>query len=73
MSKHEESQNVRVLNYMLAYKTINRRIASRKLRVERLASRIYDLRQMGYPITKVEKYGKNQYGPFHYSQYTLEV
>ena len=42
--------------------------------ITRLASRIHDLRKMGYQITSKTEYSKNRHGkPVHYSRYTKAV
>lgn len=42
-----------------------------KLGIRRLASRIHDLRNLGYPIIGVFETSKNQYGTIHYKRYSL--
>lgn len=40
--------------------------------IHRLASRIHDLRKMGYPIIADTIYGKNEYGKWHCASYRME-
>ena len=57
-----KSQNERVLKYLQTHKRgITQYQALDKLGVMRLASRISDLREMGYPILKTTIEVKNRY------------
>ena len=47
---HKPTQNERILDYIHRFGSINQAEAYQDLGVARLASRISDLRSMGYPI-----------------------
>jgi len=52
---------------------INTRIARAKFGVERLASRINDLRNQGYDIETLQKIGTNKFGKkVTFAEYTLK-
>lgn len=55
-------QTDRVLEYMTEFGSISQLEALRDLGVMRLASRISDLRRMGYPIEARTEKVKNRYG-----------
>ena len=40
-------------------------------RIHRLASRVHDLRKMGYNIVTDTIYGKNEYGKWHCARYRM--
>ncbi len=63
-----EAQNDAILNYMMDGNRINHRKAQRLFNCDRLAARIFDLRQYGYHIIahKVTKNGKT------FASYELE-
>lgn len=64
------TQCERVLKYMDDFGTISTMQAFSDLGVTRLASRIHDLKQMGYDIESETRYSKNRYGEnTHYSVY----
>ena len=64
------TQCERVLKYMDDFGTISTMQAFSDLGVTRLASRIHDLKQMGYEIESETCYSKNRYGEnTHYSVY----
>ena len=66
-------QTVRVLNYIKDFGSITTKEAFNDLGVARLASRIHELNQMGYNITKVMEKGENRYGETtHYARYRFE-
>jgi hypothetical protein len=52
----------KVLEYMRTFGSITQLDALRDIGCMRLASRISDLRQRGYPIGRRIKTGKNRYG-----------
>lgn len=60
--KHIPSQNDRILAYMKDFGSITQMEALQDLGVMRLASRISDLRSLGYPITSSIETVKNRYG-----------
>ena len=49
--EHKPTQNQRILDYIAEFGSITQLEALRDLGVMRLASRISDLRRLGYPIT----------------------
>ena len=59
---HKPTQNQRILNYINEFGSITQLDALRDLGVMRLASRISDLRSMGYPIASRIDTVKNRYG-----------
>lgn len=64
------TQCERILKYMDDFGTISTMQAFSDLGVTRLASRIHDLKQMGYDIESETRYSKNRYGEnTHYSVY----
>lgn len=64
------TQCQRILKYMDDFGTISTMQAFSDLGVTRLASRIHDLKQMGYEIESETRYSKNRYGEnTHYSVY----
>lgn len=66
-------QTEKVLKYMQDFGSINPLQALNDLGIMRLASRIHDLKDMGYPIHKEMKTAKNRYGePVHYAEYSLK-
>ena len=60
--EHKPTQNERILEYMKICGSITQYDALRELGVMRLASRISDLRSMGYPITSTSEAVKNRFG-----------
>ena len=66
------TQKMRVLEYMQINGSISQQEAD-TIKVKRLASRIYDLKKDGRKIIETTVRGKNEYGPFHYSRYSLGV
>lgn len=60
--EHIPSQNERILDYMDKHGSITQIEAMNKLGVMRLASRISDLRRLGYPIESRAEAVKNRYG-----------
>lgn len=55
------TQCERIINYIDAHGSITQREAQEALGIMRLASRIHDLRRMGYPIVKETEHGKNRW------------
>lgn len=65
-------QTDRILQYMSDFGSITQLDALRDLSCMRLASRISDLKRMGYPIVSETVRSKNRYGEsIHYSVYRL--
>ena len=63
----------RVLNYMHHYGSITQREASIYLSVERLPSRIFEIKKMGYPVKSKRVTVINQFGEkCRVAQYYLE-
>ena len=68
------TQNEQVLKYMEDFGSITPMDAMSDLGIMRLASRIHDLSQMGYPIKREMVTGKNRYGnKVHYMKYSKGV
>lgn len=59
--EHKPSQNQRILDYIAEFGSITQLEALRDLGVMRLASRISDLRCLGYPITSSTEPVKNRF------------
>ena len=59
---HKPSQNERILDYMRKHGSITTLEAMNKLAVARLASRICDLKRLGYPIHSTMVDVVNRYG-----------
>lgn len=67
------TQCERVLQYMRDFGSITPLDAMRDLAVMRLASRVSDLRKMGYDIKKESRTEKNRYGQSTtFASYSLE-
>lgn len=66
-------QTEKALKYIQDFGSINPLQALNDLGIMRLASRICDLKNEGYPIHKEMKTAKNRYGePVHYAEYSLK-
>lgn len=71
--KHIPTQNERILSYMNEFGSITQFEAFMGLGILRLASRICDLRRLGYPIASTTESVKNRYGEkVHVKRYRLE-
>lgn len=69
---HKPRQNDRIIDYMREFGSITQIQALSDLGVMRLASRISDLRSLGYPITSEIVAVKNRYGEkCHIKRYRL--
>lgn len=66
------TQCERVLDHIEKYGYITQADADR-LKVKRLASRIYDLKKRGHNIVVETIYGKNEYGKWHCACYKKAV
>ena len=67
------SQCEKILKYIEDNGSITQLDALREFGCMRLASRISDIKKMGYPVRKKLEASKNRYGePIHYARYTLE-
>lgn len=70
---HKPTQNQRILDYIAEFGSITQLEALRDLGVMRLASRISDLRRLGYPITSKIEAVKNRYGETcHIKRYSIK-
>lgn len=68
----KQKQIRRVLTYMESHGSITQREASMFLSVERLASRMTDIKRMGYPIVSKWERNHNQFGePCRYKRYSM--
>ena len=71
--EHKPTQNERILEYIRDFGSITQIDALRDLGVMRLASRISDLRSLGYPITSSVEAVRNRYGEkCHIKRYRLQ-
>jgi predicted ArsR family transcriptional regulator len=59
---HKPTQNERILDYIKRFGSITQDEASNKLGVKRLASRVSDLKRLGYPITSELVVVQNRFG-----------
>ena len=74
MVEHKPTQNQRILDYIEKFGSITQLDAMKDLGVMRLASRISDLKRMGYPITSKIDTVENRYGEkCRVKRYSLEV
>lgn len=70
---HKPTQNERILKYIDTFGSITWIEAAMDLGIARLASRICDLRRLGYPITSDMVTVKNRYGEeCHVKRYRME-
>ena len=60
--QHKPTQNQRILDYIEEFGSITQLDALRDLGVMRLASRISDLKRLGYPIVRTNETVKNRFG-----------
>ena len=75
MSKveHKPTQNERIIAYINEFGSITQLEALQDLGIMRLASRISDLRRLGYPIvSKTEKVKNRFQEPCYIKRYSLE-
>lgn len=69
---HKPTQNQRILDYIDRFGSITQIDALRDLGVMRLASRISDLRRLGYLIVSEQEPVKNRFGETcHIKRYSL--
>ena len=69
---HKPTQNERIIDYIHEFGSITQLEALRDLGVMRLASRISDLKMLGYPVISTNEVVKNRYGEkCHVKRYTL--
>ena len=70
---HKPTQNERILDYMDKHGSITQMEAMNKIGVMRLASRISDLRRLGYPIESRVEAVNNRYGEkCHIKRYSMK-
>ena len=70
---HKPTQNDGILEYIKRFGSITQLEALQDLGVMRLASRISDLRSLGYPIISETEVVKNRYGEkCHIKRYSLQ-
>lgn len=68
----KSTQCQRIINYIIKFRAITAAQAMDDLGCFRLASRIYDLKQQGYPIKSIWVHDKNRYGEkVRYKMYVL--
>ncbi len=60
--EHKPTQNQRILDYITENGSITQLEALQELGIMRLASRISDLRRLGYPINSKMETVKNRFG-----------
>ena len=71
--EHKPTQNERILKYIDTFGSITWIEAAMDLGIARLASRICDLRRLGYPITSDMVTVKNRYGEdCHVKRYRMD-
>ena len=67
------TQTERILRHLEDHGSIDQLTALREYGIMRLASRIADLKKMGYPIAKVMEKSTNKNGEtVHYAVYVME-
>lgn len=70
---NKTTQTQRILDYITEFGSITQLEALQDLGVMRLASRISDLRKLGYPIKSTVEPVKNRYGEkCHIKRYSLQ-
>lgn len=70
---HKPTQNQRILDYIDEFGSITQLDALKDLGVMRLASRISDLRRLGYPIESTVESVRNRYGEkCHIKRYSMQ-
>ena len=70
---HKPTQNERILDYIDKFGSITQLEALQDLGVMRLASRISDLRRLGYPIVSDTDEVKNRFGEkCHVKRYRMD-
>ena len=71
--EHRPTQNQRILDYIAEFGSITQFDALKDLGVMRLASRISDLKRLGYPIESRTEAVKNRYNETcHIKRYSLQ-
>lgn len=72
MQRSRKSQNFQVLQYMEQHGSITSLEAYEDLRIMRLASRIHDLKEMGYDIRTTTEHYFHDGIYTHYARYSLK-
>lgn len=68
------TQVERIIRHMEDYGSITSLEAMSEYGIMRLASRVSDLKHLGYPVRRVMESAKNRYGePVSYARYYLEA
>lgn len=60
--EHKPTQNERIIEYIHKFGSITQLEALRDLGIMRLASRISDLKRLGYPVASKREIVKNRFG-----------
>lgn len=72
MANAKMTQCEKILQYIEEKGSITQLQALREFGCMRLASRMSDIKKMGYPVKKEIETGKNRYGePIHYARYYI--
>lgn len=70
--EHKPTQNQRILDYISEFGSITQLEALKDLGIMRLASRVSDLKRLGYPIVSKTEKVKNRFDePCHIKRYSL--
>lgn len=73
MQHHKPTQNERILDYIERFGSITQLEALRDLGIMRLASRMSDLKRIGYPVVSKRVPVANRFGEVcHIKRYTIE-
>ena len=65
------TQEERILKHINEHGSISDFEAVTILHIGRLASRVHDMRKKGISIISNTASGKNEYGTYHYTRYTV--
>ena len=72
MQHHKPTQNERILDYIEKFGSITQLEALRDLGVMRLASRMSDLKRLGYPVVSKRVPVVTRCGQAYVKRYTIE-
>ncbi len=67
-----KNQRDRIIAYINQHGSITNVEAQTKIKVGRLSARICELGKQGILFPRITVYGKNEYGPTHYTRYFSE-